>query len=190
MTQSQQPKGPLPINGIRQNEQKYSSSSALSTSSSSGANFWLTTANSQQVADSTMNPPAHMNGRGYIPKPNPKHEQTAMLPPLSALPAMPAMPQLPSLVHALPSAPSGGGDIENILKLMTSRTMPLEKIQATPRNEVEVLTPIKTPVYAALPSFKPPIKPGRHIFKMSTLEIFPNSYRKNIRKISSIFWLD
>lgn len=48
--------------------------------------------------------------------------------------------------------PNAGGDIENILKLMTSSTMtPLSKIGATPRTEIEVQQPNKAHVYAELP---------------------------------------
>lgn len=104
-----------------------------------------------------MNPPSLTNGRGssIYQKPNPKHEQqSAPLMPLSQLPALP--PQ-----HAPPSTPSGGGDVESILKMMTSFTAPLSKIAATPRTELEVQQPSKQHVYAELPPlFKPPTKPA------------------------------
>lgn len=104
-----------------------------------------------------MNPPAQMNGRAssMYPKSNPKHEQL-LLPPLMALPQLP-----PSVQHAPPTTPSSGGDVESILKMMTSTMAPLTKIAATPRTEVEVQQPSKQHVYAELPPlFKPPSKPG------------------------------
>lgn len=139
LQQAQQSKGLPPLNGFRPNEQqKYSAPS--SSSSGSGA----------------MNPPSLTNGRNssIYQKPNPKHELTAPLMPLSQLPTLP--PQ-----HAPPSTPSGGGDVESILKMMTSTMAPLSKIAATPRTELEVQQPSKQHVYAELPPlFKPPTKPA------------------------------
>lgn len=62
-------------------------------------------------------------------------------------------------------APAGsGGDVSDILKMMTASVEPLSKIAATPRTEIEVQQPNKQHIYAGLPPiFRPPTNPSKYL---------------------------
>lgn len=65
-----------------------------------------------------------------------------------------------------PSTTTGsGGDVNSILKMMTSTYEPLSKLAATPRTEIEDQQPKKQHVYAGLPPlFRPASNPREFIF--------------------------
>lgn len=162
-------------NGVRSsNEQKYllSSSSTISSAAAalnSGPTLMGAPLTNGRALSSSTAASANSNPSSLFSKPT-KLPPNDQLEPLQSL--MP-MPQLPSLTQP-PATPTSavGGDIESILKIMTSSLAPLSKIAATPRTEVEVQQPNKQHVYAELPPslFKPPMKP-RKFYLLNSLSL-------------------
>lgn len=107
-----------------------------------------------KVPPPTAGPPQLMNGR-----PNPPALTNGRVPTF----AKPAKPEHQPNILAPSTPSSGGGDIDRILKMMTSLVDPLSGIAATPRNEIAELHPPKQHKYAEMPPlFKPPIKPREY----------------------------
>lgn len=112
--------------------------------------------NGRPMLDKSMAPPPITNGRlSSFVKPKIIHEPQ---PPLQQL--QPMAP--PPVVNSAAATPSSGGDVEIILKMMTSMVDPLSKIAATPRTDLAEVQPQKQHKYVELPPlYKPTTKPRK-----------------------------